>query len=98
MDTTSELVLGFVGRRSARLQHLLHEIEAHTSLGLVFRHGKVAEQVRVAQVTGAAVAVLVHQPLVLGDLRVARAYVLELQMLQLVVNIVPSVAHLRYNL
>jgi len=77
-----------VSRRTAWLQHLLHEVEAHAGLALVLGDGEVVEQVEVAHVGAVGVPVLVHQPLPLGGVRVARPDVLGLQVLQLAVDVV----------
>lgn len=81
------------GRRSARLKHFLHEIEAHASLGFVLIDGEVVEHVEVSHVRRVRVAVLVHHPLKLVRVSVPRADVLGLQVLQLTVDVV-AVAHL----
>jgi len=67
-----------VGRRAARLQHVLHEVEADARLGLVLAERQEVKQVGVAEVAGVGVAVLVCQPLVFAGVRVARADVLTL--------------------
>lgn len=79
-------LVGFVGGRPARLQHLLHQVKADARLALVLGDGEVVEQVEVAHVGAVRVAVLVHQPLPLGGVGVARADVLGLQVLQLAVD------------
>lgn len=79
-------LVGLVGGRPAGLQHLLHEVEADARLALILGDGKVVEQVEVAHVRAVRVAVLVHQPLPLGGVGVARPDVLGLEMLQLAVD------------
>lgn len=79
-------LVGLVGGRPAGLQHLLHQVEADARLALVLSDGEVIEQVEVAHVGAVRVAVLVHQPLPLGGVGVARADVLGLQVLQLAVD------------
>lgn len=82
-------VIGFVRGWSARLQHLLHQVEAHARLALVLGHGEVIKQVEMSHVGAVRVPVLVHKPLPLAGVRVPRADVLGLQMLQLTVDVVP---------
>lgn len=88
----THLILGLLRRRSARLQHLLHDVEPDAGLGLVLRHGKVAQHVVVAEVRRLRIPVLVREPLELGRVGVPRADVLTLQMLELAVDVV-AVAH-----
>ncbi|KAL3250433.1 hypothetical protein MRX96_055500 [Rhipicephalus microplus] len=85
-------VLGLLGRRPARLQHLLHDVEPHPRLRLVLDDREVVEHVEVAQVRSVAVTVLVHEPLVAGRVGVSRADVLGLQVFQLTVDVV-AVTH-----
>lgn len=54
------VLLGLVGWRSARLQHLLHQVEADSGFALILRDGEVVEKVEVAHVGAVGVAVLVH--------------------------------------
>lgn len=79
-------LVGLVGGRPAGLQHLLHEVEADARLALILGDGEVVEQVEVAHVGAVRVAVLVHQPLPLGGVGVARPDVLGLEVLQLAVD------------
>lgn len=79
-------LVGLVGGRPAGLQHLLHEVEADARFALVLGDGEVVEQVEVAHVGAVRVPVLVHQPLPLGGVGVARPDVLGLQVLQLAVD------------
>ena len=74
-------VIRFVRRRPTGLQHLLHQIEAHTGLALILGDGEVVEQVKVAHVGTVGVSMLVHQPFPLSGVRVARADVFRLQVL-----------------
>ena len=60
------VLLQLVGWQSARLQHLLHPVEADSRFVLLLRNSKVVEEVEVARAGAVAVAVLVHQPLPLG--------------------------------
>lgn len=92
-STRVSVLLRLVGRRSARLQHLLHQVEADSSFALILRNGEVVEKVEVAHVGAIGVAVLVDQPLPLGGIGVARTDVLGLQVLQLAVDGV-AVSHL----
>lgn len=87
-----DLILRLLGRRSARLQHLLHEIEPHSRLRLVLGDREEVQQVIVAHIRAARVPMLIHEPLELGRVRVPRADVLRLQMLQLTVDVV-ALAH-----
>lgn len=87
------VLLGLVRWRSTRLQHLLHQVEADSRFAFILCNGEVVEKVEVAHVGAVRVAVLVHQPLPLGGVGVARADVLGLQVLQLAVNGV-AVRHL----
>jgi len=85
-------IVGFVRGRPTRLQHLLHQVEADPRLALVLRDGEVVEQVKVSHVGAVGVSVLVHQPLPLAGVGVARSNVLGLEMLQLAVDVI-SVGH-----
>lgn len=85
-------IIGFVCRWSARLQHLLHQVEADARFALVLSHSEVVEQVKMSHVGAVGVPVLVDQPFPLAGVSVPRANVLGLQMLQLTVDVV-SVRH-----
>lgn len=91
--TGVSVLLRLVGWRSARLQHLLHQVEANSGFAFILRNREVVEKVEVAHVGAVGVAVLVYQPLPLGGIGVARADVLGLQVLQLAVDGV-AVSHL----
>lgn len=85
-------VVGFVRRRAAGLQHLLHQVESNPSLALVLGDGEVVEEVEMTHVGAVRVSVLVHQPFPLGGVGVTGADVLGLQMFQLTVDVV-AVGH-----
>lgn len=85
-------IIGFVRRWSARLQHLLHQVEADARFALILGYSEVVEQVKMSHVGAVRVPVLVHQPFPLAGVSVSRADVLGLQMLQLTVDVV-SVRH-----
>ena len=70
-----------VGWRAARLQHLLHQVEADSRFALLLGNGEVVEKIEVAHEGAVGVAVLVHQPFPLRGVRVAGPDVLGLQML-----------------
>lgn len=75
------VLLRLVGWWAARLQHLLHQVEADSRFALILGNGEVVEKIEVAHVGAVGVAVLVHQPFPLRGVRVAGADVLGLQML-----------------
>lgn len=85
-------IIGFVRRRSARLQHLLHQVEADARFALILGHSEVVEQVKMSHVGAVGVPVLVDQPFPLAGVSMSRTDVLGLQMLQLTVDVV-SVRH-----
>ena len=88
-------IVWLVCRRTAWLQHLLHQIEADPRLALVLSDGEVVEQIKVSHVGAVGVPVLVHQPLPLAGVCVTRPDVLGLQMLQLTVDVV-AVGHCHF--
>ena len=86
------LVLWAFGWRPAWLQHLLHNIEADTGARFIFHNSQMIKHVKMSQVRGKCVSVLVGQPLPLCSVCMTRANVLGLEMLQLAVNII-AVTH-----
>ena len=70
-DHGQSIVFGLLGRRSTRLQHLLHEVEPDASLAFVFGDGKIVEEIVMTHVGCTAVSVLIHEPLVPGSVGMA---------------------------
>jgi len=62
-------------RRSAWLDHLFQKLELHARSRLVFRNGKVAQQVRVAHVGCVGVSVHVGRPFPASCVGMSRAYI-----------------------
>jgi len=82
MAKTQEFLdLGFFRRWPARTEHLLGQVESNSRFALVFGDGEVVEHVKVAQIGGVGVPVLIGHPLPLCSIGVPRTDVFGLKML-----------------
>jgi len=75
------LDLGFLRRRTTRTEHLLGQIEANSGFALVLGNREVVQHIKVAQVRGVGVPMLIGDPLPLSGIGVPRADVFGLKML-----------------
>ena len=75
-------------RRSTGLQHLFHQVEFHPGFRFILSQWKIVDKVKMAHVGCIGVSMLICHPLILWGIRVTRANVFWLEMLELTVNVV----------